>query len=113
MNYSENSDFDINNSEELKMGFETSIERSTKSPEALVKLTMNLGDKENAPFFMSVVMSAMFFWDEGIGDDIVKDLLEKNAVSLLISYIRPIVANITSSTRYPTFNLPFINVSGD
>ena len=38
-------------------------------------------------------------------------VLEKNAQALLIGYLRPIVANITNVSKFPAYNLPFINLN--
>ena len=36
--------------------------------------------------------------------------LEINAPSLLISYIRPLVALVTGSSKYPAWNIPFLDM---
>lgn len=36
-------------------------------------------------------------------------LLNQNAPSLLSSYLRPIVAQVTSASKYGTYNIPFVN----
>ena len=33
----------------------------------------------------------------------------KKAPSLLLSYLRPIVAQVTSASKYGTYNIPFVN----
>ena len=39
----------------------------------------------------------------------VDKLLNQNAPSLLLSYIRPIVVQITAASPFPTYNIPFMN----
>lgn len=40
----------------------------------------------------------------------VGECLNVNAPALLLSYMRPIVANITSSSIFPAYHLPFVNL---
>ena len=42
----------------------------------------------------------------------VDQLLRQNAPALLLSYLRPTVAQITSSSEFETFDIPFVNFSG-
>ena len=39
----------------------------------------------------------------------VKELLKVNGASVLLSYIRPIVANLTNSSQYSVLNIPFMD----
>ena len=73
----------------------------------------NLDDFENdQPFALKCTVEAEFEWSEKIQNDGKIDvLLEKNAQALLIGYLRPIVANITNVSKFPAYNLPFINLN--
>lgn len=78
--------------------------------EALVKLTLNIGDSTNSqPFNICIRMSADFSWDESVRIEKAKQLLNINAPAVLLSYIRPIVSNLTNNSKYPTLNIPFID----
>ena len=33
-----------------------------------------------------------------------------NAPSLLLGYMRPLISNITNSSQYPTFDIPFLDM---
>lgn len=81
--------------------------------EATVELQVVVGDKsEQTPFYLSVTMVARFRWDpEVFNEEMTKQLLEKNAVSLLISYCRPVVATLTNQSRFPTYNIPFMDLT--
>lgn len=83
--------------------------------EALVELTVQInkkGDKinENAAFYSEVAMQSMFSWEENIPDTLVENLLIYNATALLLSYIRPIVTNITSASPISAYHIPFLNL---
>lgn len=41
--------------------------------------------------------------------EISEAMLKCNAPALLLSYMRPIVANITNVSKFPVYNLPFVN----
>ena len=44
-----------------------------------------------------------------VGSSEVKELLKVNGASVLLSYIRPIVANLTNSSQYSVLNIPFMD----
>lgn len=78
--------------------------------EAVVSLTVNIGDSsETQPFNISVRMSAVFTWDASIDQDRAKHMLNINAPAVLLSYIRPMVASMTNSSKYPLLNIPFVD----
>jgi preprotein translocase subunit SecB len=80
------------------------------SNEAYVELTINIGDStELQPFNICVKMGANFRWEDGIDEDKAKQLLNINAPAALLSYIRPLVANVTNCSKYPVLNIPFID----
>ena len=46
---------------------------------------------------------------EDLSDERVESMLKMNAPALLLGYMRPIVAGLTNSSNFATYNLPFIN----
>lgn len=77
---------------------------------AYVALSICIGNEtEGQPFDITVKMSAKFNWDESITEEQANKMLKINAPAVLLSYIRPIVSNMTNSSRYPCLNIPFIN----
>lgn len=68
-------------------------------------------DFKNVKFMISVSAVASFRWNERLEDDLVDTLLKQNAVSLLVSYVRPYIATLTSATGNGTFTLPFIDLT--
>ena len=53
-------------------------------------------------------MSSDFEWED-MDESMIDTMLHINAPALLLGYMRPIVATITNSSKYPVYNLPFIN----
>lgn len=83
---------------------------------AVISVSLVLGDlddfENNQPFALKCTVEAEFEWSEKIQNGGKIDvLLEKNAQALLIGYLRPIVANITNVSKFPAYNLPFINLN--
>lgn len=86
--------------------------KRTGEKEATVELTIEIGEKnEKAPFYVKAVEGAAFRWEEGAfeEEEDVEKFLSINAPALLISYLRPIVSNVTMFSKYPAYNIPFIN----
>lgn len=85
---------------------------NTLSNSAIVAVTVCVGSKDNrTPFYIQADEEATFRWDEQkFSEKEIDTLLHENAVALLISYVRPIIANVTASSLYPGYNLPFINL---
>lgn len=88
-------------------------ENSTLNNSAMVVVCLTLGaEDDSTPFYIEATEEASFKWDESITDEKQIDtLLNQNAVALLISYLRPIIANVTASSPYPAYNLPYINLT--
>ena len=74
-----------------------------------VELNMSIGD-EDSPFTISAIIGASFRWDPSLDKETVENLIQKNAVSLLIGYLRPIISQFTVQAGIEPFNLPFINL---
>lgn len=80
--------------------------------EAVVELTVEIGQKDkSAPFYIRAIEGAFFRWTENAfnGEQAIDSLLDVNAPALLVSYLRPLISGITTSSKYPTYNIPFIN----
>lgn len=108
MNYNENVNFNIQEFDNMKMNFKVSVDQKNESS-AFVSLTLEIGDKDNNPFYIEIEMGSLFTWIDNVEEKSINELLRINAPVLLTGYIRPIVALITSTSRFPTFNLPFID----
>lgn len=108
--YRDNEKFDPSSFDgDMDLKFNTDLSRGEN--EALCSLTIELGGTEQHPFYLKLELSAVFYWEQTQSEEEIDKFLKFNAVSLLIGYARPIVATITSSSRFPTFNLPFINIT--
>lgn len=80
---------------------------------AYVTVTVSIGTEDNAtPFYIEADESAHFRWDKSaFTEKQIEELLNQNAVALLISYLRPIIASLTAASPFPVYNLPFINLT--
>lgn len=88
-------------------------DEATEANSAVVSVTVCIGAKDNStPFYIEAEESAKFRWAESAFDEKqIDDLLNQNAVALLISYLRPIISNVTSASPYPAYNLPYIDLT--
>lgn len=107
---------DVEPNQNININLTKTVSREQGSNEASIELLLQLnkeGDTvcENAAFFAEVAMASVFTWDASLGEDAVNSLLQLNAISLLISYIRPVIANMTYMSPGGALNLPFINVT--
>lgn len=80
---------------------------------ATVSVSIKVGqEEENSPFVIEVTEAALFKWNKAAySEEQLDALLTQNTVALLISYIRPIIAGVTAASRYPSYNLPYLDVT--
>lgn len=113
IDYSINKNFNFDNTLSVSNVFEVSISRDEKDSKAMVDLGICIGEKdfdEAKPFYIDMIISAVFSWDESCYDeDTLNSLLSINAPALLLGYARPLIATITNMSPFPTYNLPFYN----
>ncbi len=108
----ENFNKEYNTEVHVQINMSVTINRKQDINEAEVALKIELGEKSSeAPFFITVTEMARFKWEEMIEESLLKKLLNQNAPSLLLGYIRPIVAQLTAASPFGTYNIPFINFS--
>ena len=91
--------------EELKMEIE--LEKEITGGVSVILKTVNSNE---IPFFIEIEMYSKFIWEEELTEEEIINALEINAPSLLISYIRPLVALVTGSSKYPAWNIPFLDM---
>ena len=109
LNFTLNRQYDSTEDVPIKTDFNVQIHKHNEKREAIVELTLDIGEQTNqAPFFISVTEGAKFTWNE-LADSRIEYLLSNNAPALLLGYIRPIVATVTSSSPYETYHIPFID----
>lgn len=100
----------------ISLFLQTKVSRDSGSCDANVELTVkiNYDDKgvreTDAPFWINVSYCSRFSWDNSVPEEMVDRLLQVNAPSVLLSYIRPLVAQITSSSPFPAYDIPFLNL---
>lgn len=105
-----NADYNAGNDEmDIHNSFSIFISRNEHESRANVALMLESNfDNKNAPFQLRIKVASDFKWED-LDEKTVEDMLKVNAPALLLSYMRPIVANITNSSQFPAYNLPFIN----
>lgn len=106
-----NENFDEDNYSGVKLSGKTKITKLRQKNKAKVAFKLSVGEKTpSCPFYIDIEMEAIFTWENNLEPNIVKKLLKVNAPSLLLGYMRPLISNITNSSQYPTFNIPFLDM---
>ena len=112
MEFIVNEDFNEEQYEGIRISGKTQIAKIRGKNEAGVKFHLKIGENHStAPFSFDIIMKAEFQWEDSMEQEMVDRLLKSNARSLLLSYIRPIVANVTGNSEYPAFHIPYMNMS--
>lgn len=103
----ENEDIEISAGIEIKQG-------EISGNECSVNAVVTVGEEsDSVPFLIEIEITARFRWNTDEKEKLnIEAFLEQNAPSLLISYVRPIIAMITDASHYPAYHLPFINMAG-
>ena len=96
--------------EELKIEIELENEIERKEKTGGVSVILKTVNSDEIPFFIEIEMYSKFIWEEELTEEEIINALEINAPSLLISYIRPLVALVTGSSKYPAWNIPFLDM---
>lgn len=114
MLYCENNDFTYDPSQgalDVPISISSDEKRDDSSYAAEVSLQIVIGEQASSlPFYIKMVMAANFKWEPNLfSSQQLSSLLSQNAPALLLSYARPIVSNITNVSRYPVYNLPYID----
>lgn len=114
LDFSVNQDFENNDEEKIRLSvrLETQVAQENKDDnEAFVVLCVTVGEKEKKfPFYVYAEEAASFKWEKGAySGETLNKLLKQNAPALLLSYLRPIIANITNSSPYTAYDIPFMN----
>lgn len=109
-----NPEFDgSGNHADIETFFKLHIKKSKEQNLANVELELNINmEKKKAPFEIIAKVAADFQWED-LDDKAVDAMLHLNAPALLLGYMRPIVANITNSSVFPVYNLPFMDFRSD
>lgn len=107
--FEKNRQFKLGSKAKINLDFQTRINKKGDEHEAVVELTVKIGEtSEGCPFVISITEGARFLWGD-ISDDVADSLLAQNAPALLLGYIRPVVASLTASSSLPAYNIPFID----
>lgn len=81
---------------------------------ATVQLRIKIGSKDNdQPFELTTIFQSTASWTPEIAADetLITNFLEKNMILLLLSYARPAISTIINFSKYPSYDLPFIDLS--
>lgn len=94
----------------IKLNFDVLIHKDKNLPEASVDLTCEIGGKESEyPYFLRITETSKFRWLEDMDKEKVKQLLERNGPALLLSFLRPMVLQVTATSPCNAYQIPFMD----
>lgn len=109
--FQENDKFESDKFESIHIEGKTKVLKSKEDNLAIVELSLVIGGMSaEFPFYIEATMKADFKWENELEMELVDNLLKSNAPSLILGYMRPVIANITNVSEYPVFNIPFIDM---
>lgn len=103
------------------INLKSEVERESDSENATVTLTITNFDKDDLennntdklPYLIRMGYTADFKWSDNMPNERVEGFLKINAPALLLGYIRPQFAEITSKSGFETINLPFLDFTNN
>lgn len=104
-------------SSEMPISIEVESELNPYANEAVVNLTLIVGklDTENkyptTAIYFNGIITANFSWNEEVRNP--EKMLKISGGTVLLSYARPILANLTMQAGIKPLNLPFINFTAE
>lgn len=106
-----NKEYDENEELSMDMDSEVQVKKNQDESEATIVMNLKLGfEGENAPFKIDIIASSDFRWSEDVEFDIDKTL-KVSGSTMLLSYIRPVVANLTMQAGLSPFHIPFLDLT--
>lgn len=65
---------------------------------------------EENQIYMSGALVGRFTYDETVDEELARELLVVNGVTILFPYLRATISNVTNIANVPTITLPIVNV---
>lgn len=116
LTYDLNNEFELNSDKpiDLKLNFTVEVNCDEEADkEAEVALILEIGSKDkDSPYYIMAKEVSLFTWDND-SDEYSEVLLHQNAPALLLSYLRPMIVNITAASPYPAYNIPFLDFTDE
>ena len=91
----------------VEVGSDKEVDKELKN--MLVELNVEIGDKDESPFFMSICLEGLFELSQDYLDYDI-NLFYSNALSILYPYVRAIVSTYTAGANIKPVILPTINI---
>lgn len=70
-------------------------------------------DNDNAPYTINTRVLTLFRVDNTLTQAEAPLILQSEGASILLSYLRPMIAMITAASGFPTMTLPMLDFSDD
>ncbi|QHI73813.1 protein-export chaperone SecB [Aminipila terrae] len=111
-NFNRDADFDKSKDFTLETNFDININNIKGKNKSIVELSILVTEK-NGFFTIKAEIGSSFSWNDSVDSTVLDVLLKQNAPALLVSYLRPIIVNITNYSPIGAIDLPFIDFTED
>lgn len=80
---------------------------------AIVTLEMEIfpESRNDKPFYLEIKGDAKFTWGEDLPKDVVESLLMTNSPAIILSYMRPIISQLTTYAGQAPLIIPLLDLS--
>ena len=107
-------DFRVNNeatTDNMPISIEVESEVISDIKQAIVKLNLVVGEMDDGNIVTSIYFDGVIVADFQWNDEVKKpdSMLKVSGGTVLLSYIRPILASLTMQAGMKPLNLPFVN----
>lgn len=113
LQFNMNPNFDPEKKTTYQRLFDKEIQKSKEHNEAVVVVKWETGSEKsiNPQYHISILMYSRFQWDNDLNEEQIDNLLKYNAVSLILSYMRPIVSQVTMNSTGIAYDIPYIDLT--
>ena len=97
---------------ENEMGIELQVIINRKQDEEVYKVTLDFTGNKEKEYSIEIVLSGYFSFDENerVDEDLKKNLINQNAVAIIMPYLRSQVSLITAQPEVECVVLPPFNI---
>ena len=107
--FEKHNDYIQGTSTKISAAIETIIsEKNNNNAKLMLRFKVGEGN-DTTPFYIEGNISSYFHWEDDMKN--VDEFLDANCSSILISYLRPIIAQFTSFAGFTPLFIPFIDVN--
>ncbi len=99
-----------NKKPKINISIKGNSKRVENKNEAIIELDLELKTLEADFFELNAKIVANCSWNNGVTEKEISAFLDVTAPALMLSYIRPVISNITTYAGVPPFIIPLLDL---